>query len=154
MAVGKVRKAVEVMVVVDVQQAYPAARDAALIAAIEERAARVVAGGGVVLEVLYDGSGPSMLELPPECGRLWKPEDNGGAECAAWLAGREVVPAVVRVVGVNLSVCVYHTAVDLAGRVRSHFGPNVAVEIIADLCGDNCASNLRIVPTWPSPESG
>lgn len=144
-------KPVEVLVVVDMQNTYAAARSGELISAIEQAAAQVVERGGRIIELAYDDGGSSTVRLPPGTPRLQKAHDDGSEVVVAWLEGAGVVPEVVRVVGVNFTACVMVTAVALADRLRGIHAPGIGplVQVVADHCADNTTHNFRVVAHWP-----
>lgn len=137
-----------VFVVVDMQSEYPAARDPALIAAIQKRAQAVVDAGGLVLHLLYCSSGASVVDLPEEAVELYKEHDDGGTVLAAYFKGRELWPSLVRLAGVNLSACVWATATSLARYFRDE-EIRSPVEIVADLCRDNTSLPVTVLASWP-----
>jgi len=139
----------EVLVVVDMQVAYSAALDPALISSIEEEAAAVVARGGRVLAVCYDGSGEISAKLPADTSIIWKNRDAGDGEIYAWLLGADLIQEglIARFCGVNLCACVLACATGTAQRLRERTSPVLnAVEVVLHLCGDQSPCRIRFAP--------
>jgi hypothetical protein len=134
---------VNVIVIVDMQAAYLAAQDRALIARIEATAATIAKKGRVVL-VCYDGSGPQTVCVEG-ADILWKDSDDGGLVVYSWLVGAGLVndDLHVTVCGVNLCACVYRTAAGLGARLFDEHALCDHVSIDTNLCGDGSKFRVR-----------
>lgn len=123
-----------VLVIVDMQHRYNAARDQDLIARIERELLRC--DRYVIL--CRDGDGMHTIELPQGAPVIWKTEADGSPAVYAYLCGAGLICRELRVTigGVNLSQCVYRTAVGLADRIAQEHGITDCVTIALRLCGD------------------
>ena len=127
----------EVLLIVDMQSSYVASQREDLRFGVGREASEVVARGGKVLAINFDGGGTSTVSLP-DAETIWKDRNEGGNEVYAWLVGAGLVSRDlrVRVCGVNLCACVYQTAQTLAWRLYEEHGYRDAVSIVVSLCGD------------------
>lgn len=142
----------EVLVVVDMQTHYAAALDPALIALIEQEAVAVVARGGRVVAVCFDGSGESTVKLPPDTPIIWKNRDPGDAEVYAWLVGAGLARQGLnsRFCGVNLCACVLATATGTVQRLRESSALLNAVQVRSCPRGE-ARRAPRGQSFWPAP---
>lgn len=111
--------AMRVLVVIDMQTRFPAARDSSLVTAVE--AAAAAADQAVLLG--WDGSGGWTVRSGGAIPALWKQEADGGELVYSWLVGAGLIAEdlIVTLCGVNLSHCVFLTARTLAARLcREH----------------------------------
>ncbi len=144
-----------VLVVVDMQVGYTAARDKGLIARIE---AAVDAHHGPVVHICSDDGGEACVDLGPDVHVILKDGDSGGREVYAWMRGAGLVTADLRVCvcGVNLLACVLGTAIGinlLLKNEKDGKGKGVcgSVYIIRDLCGDE-NDRVQVVNTMHDGE--
>jgi hypothetical protein len=136
---------VNVLVVVDMQHMYNAARDPGLIAKINTSMRQ---GWSRVVLLCNDGSGMHTIEHEGK-PVLWKDEANGGDCVYSYLLGILNPPSRalhVTFAGVNLSQCVYRTAEGLARRLAQEHGMTDNVTIDLSLCGDGEQFVVRLKP--------
>lgn len=128
-----------VLVIVDMQHMYNAARDAELILRVEKALRRELPPcPDVAVLICNDGSGQLTVHRPSGVPVVWKNESDGGTYLYAFLLGMGVINRELRVLigGVNMSQCVYRTATGLAARLAEEHGLTDNVTIVRDLCGD------------------
>lgn len=121
-----------VLLIIDMQSGFPGAQDRELQERIEAAAHRF----DLVLQILFDDSGPSTVNV--EGHVLWKKQQDGADEVYAYLVGVAALDRDLHVwcAGVNLSACVWSTAVSLGLRLRNEHGLTDCVHIVQSLCGD------------------
>lgn len=138
-----------ILVIVDMQHRFPAARDRELIDRAEAALASVGSSSSryeraVVL--CYDESGMHTIRFPRgTTDVLWKRGDDGGDEVYAYLVGAGLIDRDLHVFigGVNTSACVYKTACGVGNRLAEEHGMSDNVTILRDLCGDSGPYRLR-----------
>lgn len=131
-----------VLVIVDMQHRFPAARDLDLVARIE--AALAVVGSGSspydrAVILCYDDSGMHTVRFPhTSVPVVWKKEDDGGDVLYAYLVGANLIDRELRVFigGCNVGACVYRTACGVGNRLAEEHGITNAVTILRELSGD------------------
>lgn len=133
------------LVIVDMQVAYAAAAHHTLVEAINTEARGLSDLGGHIILLNMDDSGRWTVSPPDGAGVLWKPEPDGGDIVYSYLLGAGLVHPDLRVTlcGVNLSQCVYRTAVTLAMRLANEHALCDHVAIALNLCGDGERFRVR-----------
>jgi hypothetical protein len=138
---------VKILVVVDMQADFNAAQSEDLRRAIRLAADPVLKFYDHIVAVNMDNAGSSTIDLPPGTKTLWKCQDDGGEMVYSYLLGAGLISGDMSVVvcGVNLTACVFRTAIGLADRLHREHALSEHVSIDRALCGDGSRFRVGII---------
>lgn len=130
------RKGRPLVVVVDMQESYAAARDADLVRRVNAGVRRRLAARCDVLLLAYHEQGSLTIEHPPGVPMIWKDDDDGSHSILSYLAGAGAWPQRVELWGVNTVCCVIKTCIGVAIKFEAAGYGAVPVEVNLRYCGD------------------
>lgn len=134
-----------VLVIVDMQPHFPAARDESTINGCLMQIGLWRERGWPIVVLEYEGCGPTDARIDAALAgydnfrRLTKPRDDGSAEVLKGCRSLDFAPDLFRICGVNINACVQSTVRGLMEK-----SPAVRLEIVTDACNDGGSGRVFI----------
>ena len=138
----------KVLVIVDMQAYYPAARDVETRQYVMEEILDAKKNGDYIIVLEYEGCGPSYREIieeviPYKNGIiLRKGETDGSPQIIAALNSFNIEPFHFLIAGVNADCCVCDTVMGLHNRMDNV--PDLRIEVVKEACNSTTKNSQQL----------